>query len=117
LTDHINRLSKKKRYTPERRESIRQEVNKLLEARFTRLVDYRSWLGNPILAEKPDSSWRMCIDYTSLNKACPKGEYPLPRISQIFDFTTSSELLSFLDAYSGYHHINLAIDNEKKWHL
>jgi hypothetical protein len=56
----------------------------------------------------------MCIDYTSLNKACPKGEYPLPRICQIVDFTTSSELLSFLDAYSGYHHIKLAIENEKK---
>jgi hypothetical protein len=56
----------------------------------------------------------MCIDYTSLNKACPKDEYPLPRICQIIDSTTSCELLSFLDAYSVYHHISLAIDDEEK---
>jgi hypothetical protein len=105
---------KERRYTPERREIIRQEVNKLLEARFIRPVDYPSWLANPILIEKPDDSWRMCIDYTSLNKACPKYEYPLPRICQIVDSTMSCELLSFLDAYSGYHQISLTINNEEK---
>jgi hypothetical protein len=56
----------------------------------------------------------MCIDYTSLNKACPKDEYPLPRICQIVDSTASCELLSFLDAYSGYHLISLAVDDEEK---
>jgi hypothetical protein len=56
----------------------------------------------------------MCIDYTSLNKTCPKYEYPLPRICQIVDSTISCELLSFLDAYSDYHQINLAIDDEEK---
>jgi hypothetical protein len=56
----------------------------------------------------------MCIDYTSLNKACPKDEYPLPRICLIVDFTTSCELLSFLDSYSDYHQISLAINNEEK---
>jgi hypothetical protein len=105
---------KERRYTPERRETIRVEVNKLLEAEFIRLVYYPSWLANSVLVEKPDGSWRMCIDYTSLNKACPKGEYPLPRICQIVDFTVSCELLLFLDAYSGYHQISLAIDEEEK---
>jgi hypothetical protein len=55
----------------------------------------------------------MCIDYTSLNKACPKDKYPLPRICQVIDSMTSCELLSFLDVYSGYHQISLAIDDEK----
>jgi hypothetical protein len=105
---------KERRYTPDRREAIRLEVNKLLEVRFIRPVDYPIWLVNPILVEKPDGSWRMCIDYTSLNKACPKDEYPLPRICQIVDSTASCELLSFLDAYSGYHQISLAIDDEEK---
>jgi hypothetical protein len=54
----------------------------------------------------------MCIYYTSLNKTCPKDEYPLPCICQIVDSTTLCELLSFLDAYSGYHQISLAIDDE-----
>jgi hypothetical protein len=56
----------------------------------------------------------MCIDYTGLNKACPKGKYTLPRIYHIIDSTTSCELLSFLDAYSGYHQISLTIDDEEK---
>jgi hypothetical protein len=105
---------KKRRYTPDRRDAIRLEVNKLLEARFIRSVDYPIWLANRVLVEKPDGSWRMCIDYTSLNKASPKDEYPLPRICQIVDSTASCELLSFLDAYSGYHQISLAIDDEEK---
>jgi hypothetical protein len=86
----------------------------LLEAGFIRPVDYPSWLANYVLIEKSDGSWRMCIDYISLNKACPKDEYPLPRICQIINSTASCELLSFLDAYSGYHHIILAIDDEEK---
>jgi hypothetical protein len=105
---------KKRRYTPERRETIRVEVNKLLEAGFIRPIDYPSGLVNPVLAEKPDRSCRMCIDYTSLNKACPKDEYPLLRIRQIMDSTVTCELLSFLDTYLGYHQINLATDDEEK---
>jgi hypothetical protein len=105
---------KERRYTPDRREAVRLEVNKLLEARFIRPVDYPIWLANPVLVEKLDGSWRMGIDYTSLNKACPKDEYSLPRICQIVDSTASCELLSFLDAYSGYHQISLAVDDEEK---
>jgi hypothetical protein len=105
---------KERRYTPERRETIRLEVKRLLEAGFVRPVDYPSWLVNPILVEKLDVSWRMCIDYTSLNKGYLKDEYPLPHICQIVDSTTSCELLSFLDAYSGYHQISLVIDDEEK---
>jgi hypothetical protein len=56
----------------------------------------------------------MCIDYTSLNKACPKDEYPLPQIYQIVDSTTSCKLLSFFGAYSGYHQISLTVDDEEK---
>jgi hypothetical protein len=105
---------KKRRYTPERHETIRLEVNKLLESGFIKPVDYPSWLANPVLVEKTDRSWRMCIDYASLNKTCHKDEYTLPRIYQIVDSTASCELLSFLDVYSSYHRISLAIDDEEK---
>jgi hypothetical protein len=60
---------KERRYTPERHETIWIEVNNLLEAGFIRPVHYPSWLANPILVQKPNGSWHMCIDYTSLNKA------------------------------------------------
>jgi hypothetical protein len=105
---------KERRYTPERHEAIQLEVNKLHKVGFIRPVDYPSWLANPVLVEKSDKFWRMCIDYTSLNKSCPKDEYPMPRICQIIDSTTSCELLSFLDAYLGYHQISLTIDDEEK---
>jgi hypothetical protein len=82
---------------------VRWQVNKLLEAGFIRPVDYPSWLANSVLVEKSDGAWRMCIDYTNLNKAFPKDDYPLPHICQIIDSTSSCELLSFLDAYSRYH--------------
>jgi hypothetical protein len=56
----------------------------------------------------------MCIDYTSLNKAYPKDEYPMPRIRQIVDSTVTYELLSFLDVYVGYHQISLTTDDKEK---
>jgi hypothetical protein len=71
---------KETRYTLEMCETIQVEVNKLLEARFIRRVDYPSGLANPVLVEKSDGSQRMCINYMSLNKVCPKDEYPLPHI-------------------------------------
>jgi hypothetical protein len=51
--------------------------------------------------------WQMCVDYTNLNKACPKDPFPLPRIDQVIDSTAGCELLSFVDAYSGFHQIPL----------
>jgi hypothetical protein len=69
---------KERRYTLERHETIRQEVNRLLEVGFIMPIDYSSWLANLVLIEKSDGSKRMCIDYTNLNKACPKDDYPLP---------------------------------------
>jgi hypothetical protein len=56
----------------------------------------------------------MCIDYTDLNKHCPKDPFPLPRIDQVVDSTVGSVLLCFLDCYSGYHQIALHPDDEDK---
>jgi hypothetical protein len=63
---------KERRYTSERCETIQQEVNKLLETGFVRPVGYPNWLANIVLVEKPDDSWCMYINYTSLNKTYPK---------------------------------------------
>jgi hypothetical protein len=76
---------KERRYTLERCDTIWQEVNKLLDVGFIRPVDYPNWLANSILVKKPNGSWRMCFDYTSLNKACTKDEYHLHCICQIID--------------------------------
>jgi hypothetical protein len=70
-------------------------------------VFYPDWLANPVLVLKKNNTWRICINYTSLNRACPKDPFTLPRIDQVIDSTAGCDLLSFLDAYSGYHQISL----------
>jgi hypothetical protein len=78
-----------------------------MAAGFIKEVFHPEWLANPVLVKKKGGKWRMCVDYTGLNKACPKVPYPLPRIDQIVDSTAGCETLSFLDAYSGYHQIKM----------
>jgi hypothetical protein len=56
----------------------------------------------------------MCVDYTDLNKHCPKDPFGLPRIDQVVDFTAGCSVLSFLDCYSRYHQISLAKEDEEK---
>jgi hypothetical protein len=74
-------------------------------AGFIKKVFHPEWLANPVLVKKKNGKWRMCVDYTGLNKACPKHPFPLSCIDQIVDSTSGCEALSFLDAYSGYHQI------------
>jgi hypothetical protein len=96
-----------RRFDEEKRRAIGEEVHKLMAAGFINEVFHPEWLANPVLVKKKGGKWRMCVDYTSLNKACPKVPYPLPRIDQIVDSTAGCETLSFLDAYSGYHQIRM----------
>jgi hypothetical protein len=96
-----------RRFDEERRRVIGVELRKLLEAEFIMEVFHPTWLANPVLVKKKNGKWRMCVDYTSLNKACPKVPFPLPRIDQIVDSTAGCELLCFLDAHSGYHQIKM----------
>ena len=90
------------RFDDERCRAIGEEITKLLAARFIKEVYHSDWLANPVLVKKRNGKW-MCVDYTGLNKACPKDHFPLPRIDQIVDSTSRCEILSFLDAYSCYH--------------
>ena len=100
-----------RRFSDEKRKIIGDEIAKLLVAGWIREVTYTDWLANPVLVVKKKDekallqAWRMCIDYTNLNKACPRDPFPLPRIDQVIDSTAGCELLSFLDAYSGFHQI------------
>jgi hypothetical protein len=99
-----------RRFDEERRRVIGVELRKLLEAGFIKKVFHPTWLANPVLVKKKNGKWQMCVDYTSLNRACPKVPFPLPRIDQIVDWTVGCELLCFLDAYSGYHQIKMESD-------
>jgi hypothetical protein len=96
-----------RRFDEERRRAIGVELQKLLEAGFIKEVFHPTWLANPVVVKKKNGKWRMCVDYTSLNKACRKVPFPLPQIDQIVDSTARCELLCFLDAYSRYHQIKM----------
>ena len=91
------------------RQAVLDELAKLLVAGFIMEVLHPDWISNPVLVEKKKDEpavvkvWRMCIDFTNLNKACLKDPFPLPQIDQVIASTTGCELLSFIDAYSGFH--------------
>jgi hypothetical protein len=86
-------------------EGARNKVKRLLSAGVIREVTYLEWLANSMMVKKANGKWRMCIDFTYLNKACLKDEFPLPRIDSLVDVAATSELMSLLDCYSGYHQI------------
>ncbi|XP_074376729.1 uncharacterized protein LOC141718248 [Apium graveolens] len=71
---------KRRNFAPERQQAIDQEVEKLLKADIICEIKYPDWLANIVLVKKPNGKWRMCVDYTNLNSACPKDSYPLPNI-------------------------------------
>jgi hypothetical protein len=96
-----------RRFDEEKCRAIGEEIHKLMAAEFIKEVFHPEWLANPVLVRKKGGKWRMCVDYTSLNKACSKVPYPLPRIDQIVDSTAGCVTLSFLDAYSGYRQIRM----------
>jgi hypothetical protein len=68
--------------------------------------------SNPVLLKKKNKKWRMCVDYTSINKACPNDPFPLPHIDQVVDSTARCETLCFLDAYFRYHQIAMCIADQ-----
>ena len=92
-----------RRFHPDRHQIIQTKVDNLLRAGFIKEVKYLEWLANVVVVPKMGSKWRVCVDYTDLNEACPKDSFPLPRIDQIVDASTGHGMLSFLDAFSGYH--------------
>ncbi|KAM1486976.1 hypothetical protein ACFX2I_001095 [Malus domestica] len=108
-------IQKRRHFAPERVAIIDAEIDKLLEAGFIKEVAHSAWLANVVLVMKKEKGkWRVCVDYTDLNKACPKDHYPVPRIDLLVDSTSGNQLLSFLDAYSGYNQIAMyELDKEK----
>ena len=67
-----------------------------------------------VVVKKKNSKWRVCVDFTDLNRACPKDLVPMPKIDQLIDATYGHPRMSFLDAFQGYHQIALAADDQEK---
>ncbi|GJZ44291.1 reverse transcriptase domain-containing protein [Tanacetum coccineum] len=105
---------KKRGQAPERAKAIQAEVQKLVEAGIMREVYYHDWLSNPVMVKKHDGSWRMCVDFTDLNKACPQDCYPLSEIDWKIESLCDYPFKCFMDAYKGYHQIKMAEEDEEK---
>ncbi|CAA0840386.1 Unknown protein, partial [Striga hermonthica] len=98
-------VQKRRKLGPDRQKALEEEVKKLIDNKFIKEAKYPTWVSNPVLVKKSNGLWRLCIDFSDLNKACPKDSYPLPHIDYMVDATSGHELMSFMDAYSGYNQI------------
>ena len=105
---------KLRRLRPEWTEKIREEIAKQIQANFLEVVDYPQWLANIVPVPKKDGKVRMCVDFRDLNKACPKDDFPLPHIEVIVDSAASSAMYSFMDGFSGYNQIMMAVMDKIK---
>ncbi|GJY53036.1 reverse transcriptase domain-containing protein [Tanacetum coccineum] len=90
---------KRRVFSAEKRQVITREVSEWLKAGIVRRVKYPTWIANPVLVQKSDGSWRMCIDFKNLNSSCPKDYYPLPEIDSKIEAVMGYPLKYFLDAY------------------
>jgi hypothetical protein len=117
LNVHAHALPKKqrlRRFAQDKREAIKREIAKFLAADFIKEVIHLEWVAYPVLVKKKNNEWRMYVDYTDLNKHCPKDHFGLPRIDQVVDSTAGCVLLYFLGCYSGYHQIALKEEDQIK---
>ena len=95
-------------------EAVKSKVTKLKQAGAIKEVFYPQWLANTVVVKKKTGKWRICVEFTDLNRACPKDPFPMPRIDQLVDATVGHPRMSFLDAFQGYHQIPLATNNQEK---
>ena len=96
---------KVRHFHPDHHLVIQTGVDNLLQNRFIRAMKYPEWMANVVVVPKKGNKWRVCVDYKDLNDACPKDSFSLPRIDQIVDAAVGHGMVSFLDAFSGYHQI------------
>jgi hypothetical protein len=104
-----------RRFDKPKRKAIAAELHMLENAGFIKEIKTLTWVSNPVIVPKKNTDvCRVCVDYTSSKKHCPKDPFPLPRIDQITDSTAGCTRLSFLDAYSGYNQIKLKKEDKEK---
>lgn len=92
-----------RKFHPDPEGKIKKEVEKLRKVGFIRAIQYPDWLANIVPVKKKNGQVRVCVDFRDINKACPKDEFPLPHIDMLVDTTSSHQMFSFMDAFSGYN--------------
>ena len=105
---------RRRKFIEERCLVVQEETKKLLSVGHIREIQYPEWLANVVLVKKANRKWRMCVDITDLNKACPKDLYPLPSIDVLVDSASGCKMLRFWDAFSGYNQMKMHPRDECK---
>nr|KYP55932.1 Transposon Ty3-I Gag-Pol polyprotein [Cajanus cajan] len=103
-----------RRFAPEVIEKIKEEIERLLKAKFIRTSRYPEWVSNVVPVIKKNGKLRVCIDFRDLNTATPKDEYPMPIAETMIDAAAGNEIMSLLDGYSGYNQIYIAANDVSK---
>ena len=93
---------------------VKKEIEKLLEVKFIRSIDYSKWMANIVSVKKPIGEIRVCIDFKDLNKACLKNGFSLPNIDMIIDILVGYKMLSFMDGFLGYNQIRIKESDQHK---
>ena len=93
---------------------IVKEVQKLLAAGFIKPIQHSRWLSNIVLVKKKNGQIRCCVDFRNLNRACPKDEFSLPNMDLLIDSAAGSAIFSFMDGFSGYNQIRMALRDAEK---
>ena len=96
----------------EHSDAVKDEVTKLQQTGSIKEVFYPEWLANTVVVRKKNGKWRVCVDFTNLNKAYPKDPFPMPRIDQLVDATVGHPRMSFLDVFQGNYQILLALEDQ-----
>ena len=94
-----------RRPSKEPADAVRNEVMKLKQVGAIKKVFYSEWLANTVVVKKKNRKWRVCVNFTDLNKACLKDPFPIPQIDQLMDATVGHPRMSFLDAFQRDHQI------------
>ncbi|GJV29965.1 reverse transcriptase domain-containing protein [Tanacetum coccineum] len=112
---HVEPVKQKKgSLALERNEAIHTQVEELTKTNILREVKYQTWVSNPVIAKKADGRWKLCIDFTDINKVCPKENHPLPATESKVEYIHQHRFKCFLDAYKGYHQIPIAEKDKEK---
>ena len=93
---------------------MKEEIQKQLNVGFLSMVKYPEWLVNVVLVPKKDNKVRVYVDFRYLNKASPNDDFPLPHIDMLVDSTTGHSMLSFMNGFSGYNQILMALEDMEK---
>ena len=103
-----------RRMNPNLRDTVKEEIQKLLEVGFIYPISDREWVSPLVIVPKNNGKWRVCVEYRELNKATKKDHFPLPFIDQVLDTLSRKNFFSFLGGFSGYNQIQIAPKHQDK---